>query len=335
MIALTTASKPLERSGEAAVSLPAIQRLRVIDSHTGGEPTRVIVGGMPDLGGGSMAERRTRMAERHDAIRSAAVHEPRGTEPMVGAVLCEPADADAAAGVIFFNRAGYLGMCGHGTIGLVETLRHLGRIEPGEHRIETPVGPIGATLHEDGRVTVTNVPAWRHRAGVEVDVPGVGAITGDVAWGGNWFFCVTSDHGQALELENVARLFDTADRIRRALIAAGITGEDGTEIDHVELYGPPRAPGADSRNYVLCPGGAYDRSPCGTGTSAKMACLHADGKLAAGQPWRQESITGSVFECSIAEREGRLYPSITGRAWVNAEATLILDPRDPLWAGIR
>jgi 4-hydroxyproline epimerase len=310
------------------------RRISVIDSHTGGEPTRVVVGGGPDLGGGTVAERLGVLRGRHDRFRSAVVNEPRGSDVVVGALLCEPAGPACSAGVIFFNNVGYLGMCGHGTIGLVVTLAHLGRIRPGVHRIETPVGVVAATLHESGEVSVRNVPSYRLREDVRVDVDGHGTVTGDVAWGGNWFF-LSSDHGQPLELQRVDRLTDFAWRVRAALARAGVTGAGGAEIDHVELLGPSPTAGIDARNFVLCPGGAYDRSPCGTGTSAKLACLAADGRLAPGLTWRQESIIGSVFEGSFAIVEGEVLPTIKGSAYVTAEATLLLDDADPLCWGIR
>lgn len=311
-----------------------VRRVQVVDSHTGGEPTRVVVAGGPDLGVGSMAERLALFRDRHDDFRSAVVNEPRGSDVMVGALLCEPIDSACAAGVIFFNNVGYLGMCGHGTIGLIVTLAYLGRIGPGEHFIETPVGRISARLHESGEVSVFNVQSYRYRESVTVDVPGIGPITGDIAWGGNWFFLV-EEHGQALSLERVDELTDFTSRIMAALAAAGITGEGGQLIDHIELFGPPSHPYLDSRNFVLCPGKSYDRSPCGTGTSAKMASLHAAGKLHPGQIWRQESIVGSVFEGYVTMRDDRVYPTIKGTAYVNAESTLILDERDPFCLGIR
>ncbi|MBK8314516.1 MAG: 4-hydroxyproline epimerase [Acidobacteria bacterium] len=310
------------------------RRVQVIDSHTGGEPTRVVISGGPDLGNGTMAERMERFRVEHDNFRSAAVNEPRGSDVVVGALLCEPVDAACAAGVIFFNNVGYLGMCGHGTIGLVTTLAWLDRIKPGDHRIETPVGTVTATLHESGEVTVANVPSYRKSKAVTVDVPGHGPVTGDVAWGGNWFFMV-SDHGQALSLDNVEDLTEFTWRIRQALERQGITGDNGRQIDHIDLFGPPSITGADSRNFVLCPGKSSDRSPCGTGTSAKLACLYADGKLKEGEVWRQESIVGSVFEGTISMVDGKLYPRIKGTAHINAEATLILDERDPFCWGIR
>ena len=308
--------------------------VKIIDSHTGGEPTRVVIAGGPDLGDGSMAERRTCFEREHDSFRSAVVNEPRGSDVMVGALLCEPVDSSCAAGVIFFNNVGYLGMCGHGTIGLVATLEHLNRLGPGEHKIETPVGVVGVVLHDNREVTVHNLPSHRSAANVAVVVPGRGTIRGDVAWGGNWFFLV-QEHGLELEVGNTEALTEFCWTIRGALREQGITGDDGREIDHVELFAPSRLPGADSKNFVLCPGKAYDRSPCGTGTSAKLACLYADGKIKEGQVWRQESIVGSVFDGSVRVRDGRVYPSIRGAAFVNGEADLILDSRDPFCMGIR
>jgi len=309
-------------------------RVRVIDSHTGGEPTRLVVSGGPDLGGGSLADRLECFRSKHDSFRSAVVNEPRGSDVIVGAMLCDPLDRSCAAGVIFFNNVGYLGMCGHGTIGLVATLAYMKRIAPGDHRIETPVGTVSAVLHEGGEVTVNNVASYRCQANVAVKVPGYCEVRGDVAWGGNWFFLVR-DHTMDLSLQNIDQLTAFTWAIRQALREQGITGADGKEIDHVELFGPSQISGVDSRNFVLCPGKAYDRSPCGTGTSAKLACLYADGKIREGQTWKQESIVGSVFEGSVKVRDGRVYPSIKGSAFVNAEAELVLDPRDPLCMGIR
>jgi 4-hydroxyproline epimerase len=310
------------------------QRIQVVDSHTGGEPTRVVIAGGPDLGAGTMAERRTRFRERYDEFRSAVVNEPRGSDVMVGALLCEPVDPRCVAGVIFFNNVGYLNMCGHGTIGVAVTLAHLGRIGPGSHRLETPVGVVGFDYGGGDAVTFENVASYRHAASVSVPVEGVGRVTGDVAWGGNWFFLV-GDHGQKLEISNVERLTDFTWRIREGLVRHGITGADGGEIDHIELFGPPHDPSAHSRNFVLCPGKAYDRSPCGTGTSAKLACLFADGKLREGEVWRQESIVGSAFEGAVRLDGGKIIPRITGSAHVTAEATLILEAADPFRTGIR
>ncbi|MDD5542154.1 MAG: proline racemase family protein [Acidobacteriia bacterium] len=309
------------------------RRIHVIDSHTAGEPTRVVMSGGPNLGSGPLAGRVERFRSEFDSFRSAVVNEPRGSDAMVGALLCEPVDPTCAAGVIFFNNVGYLGMCGHGTMGLVITLASQGRLERGVHRIETPPGVVEVQLISDHEVTVTNVPSYRFAANVSVEIPGTDPVTGDIAWGGNWFFLVKA-HSLAIAFENVEVLTDFAWRIRQALSDRGITGAQGQEIDHIELFGPSLKEGVDSKNFVLCPGKAYDRSPCGTGTSAKMACLFADGKLKEGELWRQESIVGSVFEGRVRRSGEKVIPTITGTAFVNSESTLILDEADPFCWGI-
>lgn len=308
--------------------------IRVIDSHTAGEPTRVVIEGGPDLGSGPLALRRERFRTIHDRFRSAVVNEPRGSDVLVGAILLPPADPDCVAATVFFNNVGTLGMCGHGTIGLAVTLGHLGRIRAGRHRLETPVGIVSFDYDGANGVSLENVPSFRHRASVRVHVDGFGTIHGDIAWGGNWFFLV-ADHGLKLDLANVAALSDLSNRIKQSLVRDGITGADGAEIDHIELTGPPSDAANQGRNFVLCPGGAYDRSPCGTGTSAKLACLYADGKLAAGTRWRQEGILGGVFEGSVHPVGADLIPRIAGTAYITGEATLRIDPNDPLAWGVR
>ncbi len=352
-----------------------MRRIQIIDSHTGGEPTRTVISGGPDLGTGSMAERREIFRSQFDSYRSAIVNEPRGSDVIVGALLCEPVDPSCAAGVIFFNNVGMLHMCGHGTIGLAVTLAHLGRIGIGVHKLETNVGVVTFEYHGENRVTLENVPSYRYRKDVKIELPGISrgegvagsegsaegpelepstpqqghaqslltlppvagrktTLTGDIAWGGNWFFLV-KDYPEPIELARVERLSEVSRAVRRVLDEQKITGEDGGEIDHIELFGPPGHSENHSRNFVLCPGSAYDRSPCGTGTSAKLACLAAEGKLAPGEIWRQESILGSVFEGSYRQDGAKIIPRITGTAYVNAEATLLLDPRDPFEMGIR
>ncbi|MFI4941709.1 MAG: proline racemase family protein [Burkholderiales bacterium] len=308
------------------------ERIDVVDSHTEGEPTRVVVAGWPQPEGASMAERRAFLLASQDHLRQAVVCEPRGHDAVVGALLTPPVEPGSAAGVVFFNNAGALGMCGHGLIGVVRTLEHLGRLAPGALRIDTPVGTVGAELEPDGAVTIENVPCFCHARDVVLDVPGLGRVTGDVAWGGNWFF-LTELARPSLELAHVAALTQATTRILEALRAQGITGRDGALIDHVEVFGPPRRPDADSRNFVLCPGLAYDRSPCGTGTSAKLAVLAARGTLAPGERWRQESITGSLFEGWLEERGGVLVPRIRGRAFVTGRTTLLFDAKDPFREG--
>ena len=307
--------------------------LDFIDSHTGGEPTRVILSGFPDLGDGSPAERLRVFRGKHDRWRQAIACEPRGSDTMVGALLLPPTTSAACAGVIYFNNVGYLGMCGHCTIGLIRTLQHLGRLSPGQHRLETPVGTVGVILHDDGCVSVENVESYRHLHDVALDVPGHGTVRGDVAWGGNWFF-ITRDTPQPLILANQRALTAYAEAIRAALEKAGISGADGAEIDHIEINEHGSQADADARNFVLCPGMAYDRSPCGTGTSAKLACLAADGVLAPGQVWRQAGILGSVFEARYQPGARGVLPRITGSAHVTMQGQLLIDDADPLTWGM-
>jgi 4-hydroxyproline epimerase len=308
--------------------------MRVIDSHTEGEPTRVIVDGGPPLGAGPLAERLRRFSSGFDHVRRFAVNEPRGHDALVGALLCEPHDTSCTAGVIFFNNVGYLGMCGHGTIGLAVTLAHMGRLTRGRHRFETPVGTVGVELVDDKTATVENVESYRFAKAVPVEVEGLGEVAGDIAWGGNWFFLASTAPPCDLELANVSRLTEAATAVHDALLAEGLRGRDGARIDHVEFFAPPRSGGAHARNFVLCPGGAYDRSPCGTGTSAKLACLAADGKLRPGEVWVQESVIGSRFRASFEPGpNGGVLPRISGRAFICAESKLVESPGDPFRYG--
>ncbi|MFO0962540.1 MAG: proline racemase family protein [Phycisphaerales bacterium] len=314
-------------------------RIQFVDSHTEGEPTRTIVGGAPAFAGRTVAEQAADFAANHAWFRSAVIDEPRGSDVLVGAVLVPHSDPSCAAGIIFFNNVGLLGMCGHGTIGVVRTLAHLGRLRPGAVRLETPVGVIEATLHESvgdaaPAVEVGNVRSFVHRTGVEVLLTDGRRVVGDIAWGGNGFF-LCDEHEERLELGNLEELLRLAWSIRTVLEDDELAEIDGRPVDHVELFGPARDPANHSRNFVLCPGGAYDRSPCGTGTSAKLACLAAKGLLAPGQVWRQESVIGSVFEAWYQPApEGGVLPFVRGRAWITGEGELVLDADDPYRHGI-
>lgn len=312
--------------------LPAT--VRVIDSHTEGEPTRVVVEGWPQPGGATMADRRADLRRRFDHFRRAVVCEPRGHDAVVGALLTPPVSAGAIAGVIFFNNGTYLGMCGHGLMGVARTLEHLGRVGVGPAQYDTPVGLVTAELAPDGSVTVENVPAWLHASDVALDVPGVGCVSGDIAYGGNWFF-VAHLEGIRIALDNRRELVRITQAIQDAVRARGITGAGGADIDHIELSGPPMRPDASARNFVLCSGGDYDRSPCGTGTSATMAVMHARGRLAIGERWHQESVSGSLFTGWLARgAAGELIPFVRGRAFITAETTLRFDPGDPFRTGL-
>ena len=308
--------------------------MRYIDSHTEGEPTRVIVEGGPDLGSVSMQERIKRFAAEFDHVRRTVILEPRGSDALVGALLVEPTRSDCVAGVLFFNNTGYLGMCGHGTIGTAVTLASLGRIKPGLSNLETPVGVVSVDLVDANTVTVTNVASYRYRRDVRVAVPDYGSVTGDIAWGGNWFFLVKGTP-YPIRLANERVLTDAALKIQAALRDQGITGRDKGEIDHIEFFSEAHSATANSRNFVLCPGGAYDRSPCGTGTSAKIACLADEGALPPNTDWIQESVIGSRFIARYSlDEHGAVIPSITGRAFICAEGTLIQQPGDPFAEGI-
>jgi 4-hydroxyproline epimerase len=294
-----------------------------------------VVSGGPELGKGPLSDRLNRFRTDFDGFRSGTVCEPRGSEVIVGALLEEPVNKASSAAVIFFNDVGYLGMCGHGMIGLVTTLQHMGRIQSGSHMIETPVGDVCAHLHDDGSVTIANVPSYRYRSAVTVDVPEFGRFTGDIAWGGNWFFLI-ENHPFELTVAKRHQLVAAATAIRNALQFAAITGSDGALIDHIEFFSKPTNPENSSRNFVLCPGASFDRSPCGTGTSAKMACLHADGLLRPGELWRQEGILGTVFTGSVQKGiNGAVQPSIRGRAWITGESKLMFGADDPFAQGIR
>ena len=341
-----------------------MKRIPFLDSHTGGEPTRLIETLPFDLGAGSVADKLSRLKKDHDDFRTTVLNEPRGSDVLVGALLVPPNDPTCQFGVIYFNNVGYLGMCGHGTIGLIASLAYLGKVQPGVIRIETPVGVVEATLHPvslrgandserrsnplveqeiasgeehrprndiyPNRVSVKNIPAYRHLTHVPVMVDGK-TIHGDVAWGGNWFF-LCHDHGLDVNMPNLEALTDFSWRIREQFTANGITGANGADVDHVELFAS--TPEADSKSFVLCPGKAYDRSPCGTGTSAKLACLYADGKIVEGQTWKQQSVVGSIFEGSVQVEGKNIIPTITGEAWVMSEGTILVDERDPFANGI-
>ena len=323
----------------------SVFNFKIIDSHTGGEPTRMVYNGFPDLVGDTIQDKLQSFKQNFDHLRQSIILEPRGNDVLVGALLLPASNPKATAGIIFFNNTGYLGMCGHGTIGVIISLAYQQKISAGVHWLETPVGLVKATLHDDNSCSVQNVPSYRHKKQVEIHVPQLGLIRGDIAWGGNWFFLV-SEHGQDIQASNVKQLTQVTMQIKQALVAANITGENGGEIDHIELFADSDDTKVDSKNFVLCPGSAYDRSPCGTGTSAKLACLAADNRLAPEQLWQQQGIVGSVFTGSYQHAtdlnniesttypEHTIIPTIRGHAYVCAETTLIVQEDDPFKWGI-
>lgn len=308
--------------------------MHVIDSHTGGEPTRVILDDGPDLGAGPLSKRAQILATQHKQFYHSVILEPRGQTAMVGALLVEPVDPDCVTGVIYFDSEAVLGMCGHGTIGLAVTLAHLGRIDIGTHKIETPVGVIEVCLTDQNTATVTNVESRRTDHAAQVEVDGLGTITGDVAYGGNWFYIIDPSP-IAITVENIRTLTDAAIAIRTATIAQRIGGDAGQPVDHVVFQEPSPEDGIHSRNFVLCPDNAYDRSPCGTASSARLACLAADELLLPDQDIVQKSIIGSPYRLSYQTgSNGGVIPKITGQAFVMAESTLLFHENDPFKKGI-
>lgn len=308
-------------------------KIQVIDSHTGGEPTRVITGGW-DFPTHEVVELRRWIQNSQMEICHGILAEPRGSSAWVGAALVPAQNPKNLCGVVYFNTRATLGMCGHGTIGLVETLRHLGRYQSGSATIETPAGEVQIEGHEDGSVELRNVAAYVYRENVSVNVPTIGVVTGDIAWGGNWFFLVTSETPD-VKYENREVLLDFTRKTMQALFDQGIRGKDSGEIDHVEVFGPSTLVNGDSKNFVLCPSGDYDRSPCGTGTSAKLAWLYSKGKLREGELWVQESITGSAFVGSVEIFDGQIRPRIRGAASIMGEGTLYFKEDDLFRWGIR
>lgn len=309
--------------------------MHVIDSHTEGEPTRVILDGGPDLGKGSLAKRAKQLATHYTDFCRSVVSEPYGQEAMVGALLVEPVDPECVTGVIYFDAFSVIGMCGHGTIGLAATLAHMGKIGSGKHKIETAVGVVEVKLSDANTVSVTNVESYRTLKDVIVEVEGLGTVKGDVAWGGNWFFLVNESPVPVVP-SNIRPLTDAAISIRETIKKSLIlTGENNCVIDHVILYGPALTARGHSRNFVLCPDNSFDRSPCGTGCSARLACLASDGLLAPGDEIIQESTIGSSYRLSYQPAQNsRVIPTITGCAFVTKEANLIFNSQDPFKTGI-
>lgn len=329
------------------------QVIQAVDSHTAAEPTRVITGGLPMIRGATMADKRDELKRLHDPIRRSLVLEPRGHDAIILAYLLPPTHDDADLGVVFANDAGYLGMCGHGAIGLATTAVAMGlvaAVEPvTEITLDTPVGLIKCRVAVEGgrpkSVTITNVPSFLYRQRVVVDVHGFGKVAADIAYGGNWFAFVEADQlGLMVEKAHLPVLMQAAIAIREALVRDGVRGvhpDSGEEevIDHVKLFVPLDGEHHGARALTLCPGTAYDRSPCGTGTSAKLAVLHAKGELKTGEQFDSESVLGTRFaarvvaETTVGEFPA-IVPEITGSAWITSFATFVIDPDDPCRHGI-
>lgn len=327
--------------------------IQAIDSHTAGEPTRVVTGGLPAIRGATMADKRAGLQRAHDHLRRALVLEPRGHDAIVLAYLLSPCRAGADLGVVFANDAGYLGMCGHGAIGVATVAVATGMVaaqEPvTELVLDTPAGAVACRVAVDGgrptSVTITNVPSFLFRQRVVVPVHGFGKVAADVAYGGNWFAFVEADQlGLMVEKNHLPVLMQAATAIREALVREGVRGrhpdrDDDEIIDHVKLFAPLDGPTPGARALTLCPGAAYDRSPCGTGTSAKLAVLHAKGELATGEWFRSQSVLGTEFRARVVSTTDvggnpAVVPEIEGSAWITGFATFVVDPDDPCAFGL-
>jgi proline racemase len=329
------------------------QVLQAVDSHTAGEPTRIVTGGLPPVAGATMAEKRAALRIRHDALRRALVHEPRGHDAIVVAYLVPPCHPDAHAGVVFCNDVGYLGMCGHGAIGVATVLVGMGMVPAQEPEtrvvLDTPAGLVPCRVAvSNGRaraVTITNVPSFQFRQRAIAAVPGFGKVAADIAWGGNWFaFVEAAQLGLHVDKAHLPQLLPAAIAVREALAANGVRGvhpESGEEqlVDHVKLFDALEGPTPGARAMTLCPGTAYDRSPCGTGTSAKLAVLHSKGELGVGEWFTSESVIGTRFRARIAATTqvgqfAAIVPEIEGAAYVTGLQTFVLDPEDPCVHGL-
>jgi proline racemase len=333
--------------------LQLAQVVQAVDSHTAGEPTRIVTGGVPPVRGATMADKRAALQRDHDHLRRALVLEPRGHDAIVLAYLLPPCDPAADLGVVFANDAGYLGMCGHGAIGVATVAVALGMVpavEPvTEVRLDTPAGTVrcrvAVTAGRPTSVTITNVPSFLFRQRAVVDVHGFGKVAADIAYGGNWFAFVEAEQlGLAVGKVHLPVLMQAATAVREALVRDGVRGVhpdrgESELVDHVKLFVPLDGDEPGARALTLCPGAAYDRSPCGTGTSAKLAVLHAKGELEVGQWFRSESVLGTSFRARIASttavgRFTAVVPEVEGSAYVTALTQFVIDPNDPCRHGI-
>jgi proline racemase len=323
-----------------------------VDSHTEGMPTRVITGGVPVLPGATMLERKLHFEEHLDDLRLLLMREPRGHGAMSGAILQPPTRDDADWGVLFIEVSGCLPMCGHGTIGVATVLVECGMVEVTEPetlvRLDTPAGLVVVRVAVDGgrarSVTLRNVPAFLAARDRVVEVDGWGSVTYDMAYGGNFYALVdAASVGVTVDPEQAGRLIACGADIMAAINATDrpVHPEDPriSGCHHVVLH-EPGADGADAKAATSIHPGWLDRSPCGTGTSARLAALHARGELAVGDPFVNESVIGTRFTGRIAQETevaGRpaVVPEITGRAWITAMGQYLLDPEDPFPAGFR
>ncbi|HUI64685.1 MAG TPA: 4-hydroxyproline epimerase [Bacteroidota bacterium] len=323
-----------------------------IDAHTCGNPVRVVVGGGPTLEGGTMSERRQQFLAQYDWIRTALMFEPRGHDMMSGSILYPPISPENDAALLFIETSGCLPMCGHGTIGTAAVLIEHGLVRPhvpGTLRLEVPAGTVEAHYRlEDGRVhsvRIVNVPSFAEQMGVQVAVPGIGTLSLDVAYGGNFYGIIDpQEHYQGIDQLGVREILRLSPLIRRLVNETHtfVHPQDPTirGLSHIQWTGTPRAKEAHGRNAVFYGEHAIDRSPCGTGTSARMAQWAAKGKLKAGDEFVHESIVGSLFRgrvegtTKVGTREA-IIPSIEGWVRITGLNTIFVDDDDPFARGFQ
>ncbi|MDO4987691.1 MAG: proline racemase family protein [Synergistes sp.] len=323
-----------------------------IETHTEGEPTRTILSDFPKIPGHTMEEKMLYMMRHHDHLRKGICFEPRGNDVMSGTIVTEPCDPRADFGVLYYEVGGWMPMCGHDTIGVSTALIESGllkAVEPYTYAtLDTPSGLVKVKIEvKDGvakSVTFKNAPAFVMNRGVTVKVPDYGDITLDIAYGGNVFAVLpAAAMGLTLEMKNSKEIVAKGSYLRR-FINEQIKIKHPylktiNKVTHIQFYqGGDRELGADIKNAVVIPPAAIDRSPCGTGTSARLALLHAEGKLAVGEEFVHESLIGSLFFCKIIEETEvcgipAVVPEIRGRAWVIGKSTILFDPEDPFIEG--
>ncbi|MCX7884843.1 MAG: proline racemase [Caloramator sp.] len=331
--------------------MKAIRTINAVDSHTMGEPTRIVIGGVPVIPGKTMPEKKAYLEKNLDHIRTAIMHEPRGHKDMFGSIITQPTKEEADLGIIFMDGGGYLNMCGHGSIGALTVAVELGMVPVKEPYtdvvLEAPAGLVkGKVKVEDGKakeVSIVNVPSFLYKQDVEVDVPEVGKLTIDISFGGSFFALVkSSDIAIDICTSNAQKLCDVGMKILKAVNEQVKVQHPVLEhiksVDLVEIYGPAKNPKATLQNVVVFGQGQVDRSPCGTGTSAKLATLYAKGQLKINEEFIYESITGTMFKGRVLEETKvgdykAIIPEITGSAYITGFNQFIIDPEDPLKYG--
>jgi len=325
---------------------------KTIDTHTMGEPTRIITEGLPFIPGNNMMDKKNYLVEHFDYIRTMTMHEPRGHGDMFGAILMEPTKKEADIGVIFMDSGGYLNMCGHGSIGVSTILVDEGYVKVEEPitniTLDTPAGLVRAKVEVENKkakgVSIENVPAFLYKENIKIEISELGQVPVDISFGGSFFALVDSKYlNLKISLENIDEIIKLAliirEKINNKVKVIHPNIPDINKVDLVEIYGKPTNSIADLKNVVIFGAGQFDRSPCGTGTSAKLAYLHGKNKLKKNEYFVHESITGTMFKGRILEevkigKYNGIIPEIKGRAFIIGYSHLIAQEEDPFKHGL-